>query len=172
MAYDLLHISAPVANHCYAADAVKWWEKCLTSEMMVDINAPAIITGYFVSANVGFHCSIFAPLGYAPYQEIGEKMATDGCVLEAAKESGLLSSGVSAYISAALDNDGSWYAMKDGVAFLIADPDLRCFIPFRDRYIAERLLRLQDSIDTGRQTWSEAYRTIASDLSTEWAHGY
>lgn len=152
--------------------SVNWWVKCLESEMKVDVNAHSIITGYFLSAKVGYDCSIFAPLGYAPYEEIGKKMAADPVVFEAAKESGLLVSGIRTFVEAALSNDGCWDCMADGVAYLLNDSDLCCYIPFRERYIAERMLRLKDVIESGRKTWSEVYKELASDLSDDWAHGY
>lgn len=152
--------------------SVAWWVNCLEREMMVDINAHSIITGYYLSAKVGRHCSIFAPLGYAPYKEIGEKMAKDPIVLEAAKKSGLLVSGISTFMEAALSNDGCWEGMVDGVAFLLNAPDLRNYVPFRYRYIAERMLRLNDIIKSGKQTWGEVYEKLAGELSDEWAHGY
>lgn len=128
-----------------------WWTECFEREMMVDVNAHSIITGYFLSAKVGVDCSIFAPLGYAPYEEIGKKMATDPVVFEAAKESGLLVSGICTFVEAALSNDGCWDCMEIGIAFLVNDPDLRHYIPFRERYIAERMLRLKDVIKSGRE---------------------
>ena len=153
-------------------DDVSHWIECMEREMMVDINAHSIITGYYLSAKVGRHCSIFAPLGYAPYKKIGEKMAKDPIVLEAAKKSGLLVSGISTFMEAALSNDGCWEGMIDGVEFLLNAPDLRNYIPFRYRYIAEGMLCLNDVIESGKQTWDEIYEKLASELSDEWAHGY
>lgn len=151
---------------------ISHWVGCMEREMMEDVNAHSIITGYYLSAKVGYDCSIFAPLGYVPYQEIGEKMAKDPVVMGAAKKSGLLVSGIQTFMEAALSNEGCWDCMVDGVAYLLNNPDLRHYIPFRNRYVAERLLLQNDVIESGKQTWDEVYKRLASELSDEWAHGY
>lgn len=163
--------SADAKSGSGGIDDIKLWIKRFEGEMMTDANAAASIMGYFLGTKIGRHCSIFCPLGYEPYETLGKEMAMNHVAFEAAKTSGLLVKGVTQYVSAALSNEGCWCSMSDGVAFLVENPELACFIPFRDRYIAERMVRLYVNNEEGEEAWNNLYQRLSNELRNEW-NGY
>lgn len=84
-------------------------------------------------------------------------MAKSTVVVEAASKACLLATGIKQYVSAALSNDGCWDCMFDGVAYLVNTPEFRCFIPFKERYLAEHLLRMNGAIQEGNIGWDDVY---------------
>ena len=143
----------------------------LTKELLADPNAAASILGYYLEMMVGRNCTIFCPLGYEPYEKIGKAMTENPVVFQAAKASGLLAEGIDQYVKAALSNDGCWHCMDDGVAYLLNDNELRCFIQPRERFLAEAMLMELAGKEVDEEEWWTIYRRYYDLLGDEW-RGY
>ena len=61
--------------------------------------------------------------------------------------------------------------MDVSVGYLINDPDLRRFIPFGNRYIAENLLFWHDNMDVVGLEWKGVYNLYRNKLGGE-VRGY
>lgn len=152
-------------------DFMTYWIMRFEDEMFTAPNAAASILSYFLEIKVGHPCTIFCPLDYGPYFELGKKMAESNAVLDAAKRAGLLAAGIQHYVSAALSNDDCWNGMASGVAYLVNDPELRVFIPYRSRCLAERILSMNYAIKEGEVEWWQVYDFYESQFGKE-MHGY
>lgn len=165
---DLLHKAAAIEEQeSKDKDCMTRWVKRFEDEMLIDPNAAGAILSYFLEAKVGHPCTIFCPLDYEPYREMGQSMAESKVVMEAAKCVGLLAAGTEHYVSAALSNDGCWDCMFSGVAYLVNDPTLRCFIPFKRRYLAEHMLRMNSAIEAGDIDWWDVYKCCRDKFGDE-----
>ena len=58
-------------------------------------------------------------------------------------------------------------APPGAVAYLTDDPDLRCFIPFYNRYVIEGLLELTTDIERGAVKWDAAYQKLKEEYGGE-----
>ncbi len=148
-----------------------WWGLAFERELKVDPNAAASILSYYLEKLLGKPCTIFCPLGYELYEKLGSEMATSKAAFEAAKEVGLLADGVGQYVRAALSNADCWECMAEGVAVLVHDSKLECFVPFREGFLARNLLRLNDSLCKSERSWNEAYIRLRDELGDNW-RGY
>lgn len=149
----------------------RWWVQDMESEMKEDPNAAASVLGYYLEAVLGKPCTIFCPLGYEPYIKLGKAMASSVLILDAAREAGLLAAGIEQYVSAALSNDECWNVMGDGVAYLLREPSLSCFIPYRERFLAKALLGQETDTEKGKRSWNERFVHLRDELGDEW-RGY
>ena len=148
-------------------DYMTWWIQRLEGAMETDEVAAASILSYFLEEKVGHPCTIYCPLGHEPYREVAQKMVDSKVMMEAARKSGLLATGVEMFVTSALSNEDCWECMKDGVAYLTDDPDLRCFIPFYNRYVIEGLLELTTDIERGAVKWDAAYQKLKEEYGGE-----
>lgn len=164
---DLIHNEVPVGDPKEEGDCSAYWMTRFEEAMLADANAASSILSYYLEVKVGYQCTIFCPLGYEPYKEMGQRMAESGMVLEAARKVGLLTIGIGHYVSAALSNNDCWDCMFDGVAYLVKDPEFRCLIPFKKRYLAEHLLDMNEAIQEGRVEWWDVYKFYHSKFGDE-----
>lgn len=148
-------------------DHMTYWIKRFEDEMMADTNAAGSILSYYLKSLLGQSCTVFCPRGYTPYAEIGDEMSSSKTILKAAEKAGLLAEGVARFVAVALSNEDCWYRMDVGVSYLINDPNLRRFIPFRDRYIAENMLYWQDNMDVVGVEWEDIYNLYRNKLGRE-----
>ena len=98
---------------------------------------------------------------------MGKKLAESALIRDAAKASGLFADGISGFMNAALDNADCWWGMCDGLEYLINNPELRHFVCFHDRYIAERLLRFNDTFKEDLDAWYGIVRNLKKDFGDE-----
>ena len=145
------------------------WEQKLEYQMCRDPNAAVAILSYYLEKKVGMYCTIYCPLGYEPYEVLGTAMAEDPDVFMAAKKTGLLAEGVSHYLEGALSNIGCWHCMEVGVAYMLRNEELREFMPYRQRFIAEGLVRLTPNTEGENEDdeWSEAWDLVKKQLKNK-----
>ena len=153
-----------------ADEEVNWlnhWTTIFEGEMLADPYAPASILSGFLEKKVGQYCTIYCPLGYEPYKDLAFEMAESEFALEAAKRAGLLATGVDQYVNSALSNEDCWNVMAKGVEYLLNDSTLRSYIPFKERYLAEHLLRMNDAIKDGSIGWWDVYKSCNNKFGDE-----
>lgn len=151
-------------------EEVNWmnhWTSIFEDEMLADPYAPASILSDFLEKKVGQYCTIYCPLGHEPYKDLAFEMAESEFALEAAKRAGLLATGVNQYVSSALSNEDCWNVMVKGVEYMLNDPMLRSYIPFKERYLAEHLLRMNDAIKDGGIGWWDVYKSCNDQFGDE-----
>ena len=136
--------------------------------MLHDGSAPASILGYYLD-NIDDYCSIFCPLGYKPYEEIGHEMRANSRVFEAAIETGLVCDAIHTHIGAALDVWENWDCMKPGILKIVNDPILKVHIECRDRVFIEAL---KDVEDEDEDTWYSTVDRIKESLPQSAFKGY
>ena len=144
------------------------WEERFEYHMKMDSGAAAAILSYYLEEEVGSYCTIFCPLNYEPYKKCGVAMAEDPDAFNAAKRSGLLAEGIHQYLEAALSNADCWHGMHDGVMYMIHNDVLCEFMPYRHRFIAEKLLHLNGDDE---DAWDAVYDLAANQLRNE-MYGY
>ena len=153
-----------------ADEEVNWlnhWTTIFEGEMLADPYAPASILSGFLEKKVGQYCTIYCPLGYEPYKDLAFEMAESEFALEAAKRAGLLATGVDQFVNSALSNEDCWNVMAKGVEYLLNDSTLRSYIPFKERYLAEHLLRMNDAIKDGSIGWWDVYKSCNNKFGDE-----
>lgn len=152
-------------------DYMTYWIQLFEKEMMADTNAAGAILSYYLEALLGQSYRVFCPCGYSLYEKMGDEMASRKTVLKAAEKAGLLAEGVARFVEVALSAEEYWFRMDVSVGYLINDPDLRRFIPFSNRYIAENLLFWHDNMDVVGLEWKDVYNLYRNKLGGE-VRGY
>lgn len=146
---------------------LSYWEGRLEKAQLKDPGAPASILGYYLGAVTGEHCSIFCPLGYADYEIIGKAMVANKDAFEAAKNTGLFALACATYVSAALDNYTNWDISRAGIISLLSNPETRCFIPCRTKYVAEKLVAAECIFELSEDFWAAMKDNIYDELGDE-----
>lgn len=156
--------SAPCDVTICNEDEKAFWVEAFESEMMIDPTAAPSILGFYLTEVTGDPCSLYSPLGYAPYEQMGKRIAESETVRSAAKIAGLFSTSIPNFVECALDSENTWSYMISGVEELLEDPELRCFVPFRSRYLAEGLCRKYDPQDYDRDQWCDIYTDLCASF--------
>ena len=100
-------------SHDYAAEVAMWCEK-LNNLMKAEKHAAVAL--------------------------VGEGMRTNPAMFAAAEMTGLLAEGINAFCYAALDNAGSWSCCSEDIKYILNEDELRKYVTFSDRYMAECFL--------------------------------
>ena len=146
---------------------LKSWVEMFEYDMLTDSCAADSIVCYYLDA-VGCNCAyVLCPLGHEAYEQSGKALAEFDLVREAAKKSGLFAAGIPAFVSFALSNADCWVSTAEGVAYLLATPELCCYIPYRNLYLAERLGRIYSLNEEDRSKWYDIYKCIEGTLRDE-----
>lgn len=117
-----------------------WWVMYLKRLMTEDPCTPTSVLAYFLDEVNEHAFHIFCPLGFAEYESVGAQMRCNPNAFEAALESGLLADAIPTYMGAALDCIENWHIAVRGINYLLNHPVLSRLIPFRDRFVAEKLI--------------------------------
>ena len=136
--------------------------------MLHDGSAPASILGYYLDDLDGYG-SIFCPLGYKPYEEIGHAMRANRKVFDAAIETGLVCEAIHTHVGAALDVWENWIGMKSGILKIFIDPILKVHIECRDRVFIEAL---KDVEDDDEDAWYSTVDRIKESFPQSAFKGY
>ena len=116
---------------------VEAWTKKLNELMKAELNAALAVVAYYLP----HQCTMVGcPLGDSEYKQLGEVMRTDPAMFAAAEVTGLLAEGIDAFCHAALDNVDNWDCYSDDIEYLLKNDELRKYVSFSDKYIAEILI--------------------------------
>lgn len=157
-------------SHEYAAEVAMWCER-LNSLMKTELHAAFAVVAYFLP----HQCTMGGcPLGDPEYKELGEGMRNDPAMFAAAEKTGLLAEGIDAFCYAALDNAGSWNYYADDVECLLKNDELRKYVSFSDRYLAEGLIAGGAMLceEENEDLWLHYVRVARKKLDERKTRGY
>lgn len=123
-------------SHDYAAEVAMWCEK-LNNLMKAEKHAAVALVAYMLP---GQCTMVGCPLGDSEFEKLGEGMRTNPAMFAAAEMTGLLAEGINAFCYAALDNAGSWSCCSEDIKYILNEDELRKYVTFSDRYMAECFL--------------------------------
>ena len=109
-----------------------------------------------VAADIGdYLCHEFFCEGipYEHYLLLRDEFETNSEFRKALRKSGLIEIGVRRYIRAALDNYDMFYHFLDGINNILADTELTCMIPIRERNLVRSLFRLWNEGELNERNW-------------------
>lgn len=144
----------------------KSWNVLFEIVMLNDTCAPASILSYYLD-NIEDNGTIFCPLGYELYKVIGHAMRVDAEAFEAAVETGLLRSAITTYVNAALDVWENWELMKNGVLYIMSDPQLKMFTSCYNQFYVENLKEAKNEKD-----WNAVVDCLVEQLNRTVPKGY
>ena len=163
--FDWKNIEASIENYFEDAEQIA----ILLERIMIhDGCAPAAVLGYYLDDLDGY-ASVFCPLGYKPYEEIGHAMRTNRKVFDAAIETGLMCQAIHTHVDTALDLWEAWISIKSGILKIFNDPILKVHIECQDRIFIEAL---KDVEDEDEDAWYSTVDQIKEKLPLSAFKGY
>ena len=90
---------------------------------------------------------------YEHYQLLHDAFETNSEFRKVLRRSGLIEIGVRRYIRTALDDYNMFYHFLDGINNILADTELTCMIPIRERNLVRSLFRLWNEGKLNEKTW-------------------
>lgn len=158
-----------IDNSCEYAAQVNLWSKKLTKLMLEHDNAAQAILAYYLPGHSEF---LTCPLGVDEFKSIGEEMRENAAVFAAAEKTGLIAKAVTIIFDFALENYDSWYGMESDIKYMLEHPQLSCFIPFEDRYAAQKLLDADLTQDDDEDVWFDYACAIQKKLGNRKLTGF
>lgn len=158
------------SNHDYAAE-VDLWCKNYDNLMKAEKYAALAVVAYYLPRQ----CIMAGcPMGDPEYKKIGESMRANPAMFAAAERTGLFAEGIDAFCYAALDNAGSWAYYAADIEYLLNSDELRKYVSFSDRYLAECLLSGGDMLcdDENEDLWSSYACAVSKRLDERATRGY
>lgn len=157
-------------SHDYAAEVAMWCEK-LNNLMKAEKHAAVALVAYMLP---GQCTMVGCPLGDSEFKKLGEGMRTNPAMFAAAERTGLFAEGIDAFCYAALDNAGSWAYYAADIEYLLNSDELRKYVSFSDRYLAECLLSGGDMLcdDENEDLWSSYACAVSKRLDERATRGY
>lgn len=123
-------------SHDFAREVETWTEKW-NNLMRAELHAALAVVAYYLP----HQCTMVGcPLGDPEYKELGETMRVNPAMFAAAEATGLLAEGIDDFCHAALDSAESWNYYSDDIECLLKNDELRKYVSFSDRYLAECLI--------------------------------
>lgn len=150
---------------------VENWTKKFNNLMRAELHAALAVVAYYLP----HQCTMVGcPLGDPEYKELGEAMRVNPAMFAAAEATGLFAEGIDAFCYAALDNADSWNYYANDIEYLLKNDELRKYVSFSDRYLAECLIAggamLRD-VDN-EDLWLRYVQTVQKKLSERNRRGY
>lgn len=158
-----------IDNSCEYAAQVNLWSKKLTELMLEHNNAAESILAYYLPHESEF---MTCPLDVQEFEEIGVEMRDNVALFDAAQNTGLFARAVAKLFDYALDNHGSWCAMDEDIKYMLEHPQLRCYIPFEDRYTAQKLLNADLTHVDDEDVWFDYACAIQKKLDNRKLTGF
>lgn len=157
-------------SHDYAAEVELWCEN-FSNLMKAEKYAAIAVVAYYLP----HQCTMVGcPLGDPEYKKLGESMRDNPAMFAAAESTGLFAEGIDAFCYAALDNAGSWSYYAADIEYLLKNDELRKYVSFSDRYLAECLLSGGDMLreDKNEELWDCYAHAAIKKLDERKARGY
>lgn len=145
------------------------WCEILNDLMESEKSASVAIVGYSLP-NASF--VLGCPLGDPEFEKLGALVACDATVFAAAEKTGLLAEGIDAIFFDALNNCGSWSYHYDNVKHILSVPELRKYVSFSDRFVAERLMAAGEMLCENDDLWYSYSSTIHRKLMDRNSRGF
>lgn len=148
---------------------VDWWCNKLGDLMRTNMDAAVAILGYslpFPSNMLG------CPLGDEEFKGLGAAISCDKNAFAAAEKTGLIAEGMDAIFFDALNNCGSWSYHHNNIKFILSHDELRKYVSFSDRYIAERLLEGGEILCENDDLWMCYVDVVHEELRKRKLRGY
>lgn len=148
---------------------VDWWCNKLNNIMKTEMDAAVAILGYslpFPSNMLG------CPLGDDEFKGLGAAISCDEHAFAAAEKTGLIAQGMDAIFTDALNNCGSWLYHYNNIKFILSHDELRKYVSFDDRFIAEHLLAEGKSLCDNDALWFSYANALFNKLIERESRGY
>lgn len=158
------------SNHSYIAE-VELWCKKFNDLMKAEKHAAVALVAYMLP---GQCTMVGCPLGDPEFKKLGEDVRTNPAMFAAAEKTGLLAEGIDAFFYAALDNAGSWNYYADDIEYLLKNDELRKYVSFSYRYIAECLIAGGAMLceEDNEDLWIRDARAAENKLDERKTRGY
>lgn len=158
------------SSYDYVEEIEKW---CKRFEVLMKEgkNAPVSIVAYYLPHQC---IMVGCPLGDLEFKTLGEGMRTSPAMFAAAEKTGLLAEGIDAFCYAALDNAGSWSYYIEDIKYLLKRDELRKYVSFSNRYVAECFLSGGDMLCEfeNEDLWLRFARAAKKKLDERKTRGY
>ena len=97
---------------------------------------------------------------YEDYIVLRDELTTNLELRDVLKKCGVVESGVRRYICTALDDYNMFYHFIDGISNILADKELMCMLPVRERNLVCSLISYWSEGELTENSWETLLRTL------------